>query len=61
MFPNIQRNLDAISNRLASLNDRQSILDYLDSLESQICELPYGDLLYESAYEIASVRLWDLK
>lgn len=61
MFANIQKNLDAISKHLALLNDRQSIFDYLDNLESRICDLPYGDMLYEHAYEIAQTRLWSIK
>ena len=57
MFSNITKALDKISAQLAALNDRQSIIDYLDSLESRICELPYGDMLYEHAFEIAQVKL----
>lgn len=61
MFPNLDKAFTLISDRIALCEDRQSVIDYLDSLESRICELPYGDILYEHAYEIASVRLWDLK
>ena len=57
MFNNITKALDKISAQLAALNDRQSIIDYLDSLESRICDLPYGDMLYEHAFEIAQVKL----
>ena len=57
MFNNITKALDKISAQLAALNDRQSIIDYLDSLESRICDLPYGDMLYEHAYEVAQTRL----
>ena len=57
MLNNITKALDNISAQLAALNDRQSIIDYLDSLESRICDLPYGDMLYEHAFEIAQVKL----
>ena len=57
MFNNITKALDNISAQLAALDDRKAIIDYLDSLESRICELPYGDMLYEHAFEIAQVKL----
>ena len=57
MFNNITKALDKISAQLAALNDRKAIIDYLDSLESRICDLPYGDMLYEHAFEIAQVKL----
>lgn len=48
---------DQVSNKVFSLQTKQAIVDYLDQLESDIIETPYGDAIYEHAYELAQVRL----
>ena len=42
-----------ISRHLDSMSSRESVIAYLDNLEAQIVEIPYGDVLYEHAYEYA--------
>ena len=42
-----------ISRHLDSMSNREAVIGYLDHLESQIVEIPYGDVLYEHAYEYA--------
>lgn len=61
MFSNLEKALNLVSNRIALFEDRQSIVDYLDSLESRIVDVPYGDLIYEHAYEIAQVKIQSIK
>lgn len=54
---NLQSVLDKVSKRIASETDKQAIIDYLDFVESMIAEVPYGDIIYEYAYEVAQVKL----
>ena len=49
--------LKKVSNRIQSETDKQSIIDYLNFVESMIAEVPYGDIIYEHAYEVAQVKL----
>jgi hypothetical protein len=57
---NIYQKLEQVSAKINSMTDADSIKEYLDKLESMIIELPYGDILYEHAYEIAQVRIRSL-
>ena len=54
---NLQSVLDKVSKRIASETDKQAVIDYLDFVESMIAEVPYGDIIYEHAYEVAQVKL----
>ena len=48
---------EQVSNKVFSLQTKQAIVDYLDQLEADIIETPYGDAIYQHAYELAQVRL----
>ncbi|NDD55336.1 hypothetical protein EBZ39_15990 [bacterium] len=48
---------EQVSNKIFSFQTKQAIVDYLDQLESESIETPYGDVIYEHAYELAQVRL----
>jgi len=45
--------LQAVSSRLDAMSSREAVGDYLDALEADIIETPYGDAVYEYAYEYA--------
>ena len=44
---------DRIATKIDSLSNKVEIGAYLDALESEMFELPYGDMLYEFAWEYA--------
>lgn len=46
-----------ISRNLDSMSTREAVIAYLDNLEAQIVEIPYGDVLYEHAYEYAQALI----
>ena len=41
------------SSRLDTMQSREAVISFLDRLESEIIETPYGDVIYEHAYEYA--------
>jgi hypothetical protein len=51
---------DQVSAKIFNMTDRQDIINYLDMLEADIIETPYGDMVYEHAFELAQVRFQQL-
>lgn len=49
--------MDKIKANIDSFTSFAQIEQYLDALESDILENPYGDMLYEFAWEYAQARL----
>ena len=47
----------AVSRRIDACTTGDEIRAYLDALESEIIETPYGDLLHEHACELAHIRM----
>ena len=47
----------AVSRRLDACTTGDEIRAYLDQLEAEIIETPYGDLLHEHACELAHIRM----
>lgn len=47
----------AVSRRLDACNSGDEIRAYLDELEADIIDTPYGDLLHEHACELAHIRM----
>jgi hypothetical protein len=47
----------AISNRLDACKTPAQVHAYLDELEAEIIEQPYGDALHEHACELAHIRI----
>ena len=47
----------AISNRLGACKTPAQVHAYLDELEAEIIEQPYGDALHEHACELAHIRI----
>ena len=54
---NLENIMNKIAKRINGETSKQAIIDYLDHIESMIAELPYGDIIYEHAYEVAQVKL----
>ena len=53
--------LEKVSSKIRNLNDEELIGSYLDMLESRILEMPFGDMIYEHAFEVAQVKIQELK
>lgn len=47
----------AISKRLDACETYAQVRAYLDELEAEISEQPYGDMLHEHACELAHIRV----
>jgi len=50
-YGKVDQALDSVRDRLEECSSLDAAIEYLNNLESQIIEVPYGDLLYEYAWE----------
>jgi hypothetical protein len=50
-YRKVDQALDSVRDKLEECSSLDSAIEYLNDLESQIIEVPYGDVLYEYAWE----------
>ncbi len=50
-YRKVDQALDSVRDTLEECSSLDAAIEYLNDLESQIIEVPYGDVLYEYAWE----------